>query len=201
MEFNEKLQELRKEKGLTQEELAQRLYVSRAAVSKWESGRGYPGIDSLKAMASFFGVTIDEMLTGKEALGVAEEERRRTETYLRDLVFVLLDLSAVLLLFLPLFRQQAEGFVQAVSLVQLTGAEVYMRILYYVLVGLMAVTGIVVLAMRGCRSARWERIRARVSLGVHAAGVLLLINGLQPYAATLLFVSLVLKVLLLLKWR
>ena len=84
---------------------------------------------------------------------------------------------------------------------QLTGAEVYMRVLYYVLVGLMAVTGIVVLAMRGCRSARWERIRARVSLGVHAAGVLLLINGLQPYAATLLFVSLVLKVLLLLKWR
>ena len=121
MEFNEKLQELRKEKGLTQEELAQRLYVSRAAVSKWESGRGYPGIDSLKAMASFFGVTIDEMLTGKEALGVAEEERRRTETHLRDLVFVLLDLSAVLLLFLPLFRQQTEGFVQAVSLVQLTG--------------------------------------------------------------------------------
>ena len=90
---------------------------------------------------------------------------------------------------------------QAVSLVQLTGAEVYMRILYYVLVGLMAVTGIVVLAMRGCRSAKWERIRARVSLGVHAAGVLLLVNGLQPYAATLLFVSLILKTLLLLKWR
>ena len=48
MEFNEKLQELRKGKGLTQEELAQEIFVSRTAVSKWESGRGYPNIDSLK---------------------------------------------------------------------------------------------------------------------------------------------------------
>ena len=54
MEFNEKLQELRKNKGLTQEELAEALYVSRTAISKWESGRGYPSIDSLKEIANFF---------------------------------------------------------------------------------------------------------------------------------------------------
>ena len=51
MEFNEKLQELRKQKGFTQEELAELLFVSRTAVSKWESGRGYPNIDSLKAIS------------------------------------------------------------------------------------------------------------------------------------------------------
>lgn len=48
MEFNEKLQKLRKEQKLTQEELAEKLFVSRTAISKWESGRGYPSIDSLK---------------------------------------------------------------------------------------------------------------------------------------------------------
>ena len=66
MEFNEKLQELRKSKNLTQEELASTLFVSRTAISKWESGRGYPSIDSLKALSNFFGVTIDELLSGDE---------------------------------------------------------------------------------------------------------------------------------------
>ena len=54
MEFNEKLQELRKNKGLTQEELAQILYVSRTAISKWESGCGFPNIESLKSISKYF---------------------------------------------------------------------------------------------------------------------------------------------------
>lgn len=58
MEFCEKLQELRKKRGLTQEELAEQLCVSRTAISKWESGRGYPSIDSLKAIAKYFSVSI-----------------------------------------------------------------------------------------------------------------------------------------------
>ena len=62
MEFNEKLLQLRKSRGLTQEELAQSLYVSRTAVSKWESGRGYPNIESLKAIAKFFSITVDELI-------------------------------------------------------------------------------------------------------------------------------------------
>ena len=56
MEFNEKLQELRKQEGLTQEELAMKLYVSRTAVAKWEQGRGYPNIDSLKLISEFFNI-------------------------------------------------------------------------------------------------------------------------------------------------
>ena len=56
MEFGEKLCELRKSKGLTQEELAKDLYVSRTAISKWESGRGYPSIDSIKEISKYFSV-------------------------------------------------------------------------------------------------------------------------------------------------
>ncbi len=54
MEFNEKLQQLRIGKNLTQQQLAEQLYVSRTAISKWESGKGYPNIESLKCFPDFF---------------------------------------------------------------------------------------------------------------------------------------------------
>lgn len=104
MEFHQKLQELRKQKGLTQEELAAALYVSRTAVSKWESGRGYPNIDSLKAIAAFFGVTVDTLLSGDQLLNIAEADNNKDRTRLTDLVFGLLDLSSLVFLFLPPLR-------------------------------------------------------------------------------------------------
>lgn len=76
MEFNEKLQALRKSRGLTQEELAEALFVSRTAVSKWESGRGYPSIDSLKEISKYFSVTIDELMTGEKLISIAEKENK-----------------------------------------------------------------------------------------------------------------------------
>ena len=76
MEFNEKLQKLRKDQSLTQEELAEKLFVSRTAISKWESGRGYPGIDSLKVIAKYFHITIDELIGNEEIISLAEQSRR-----------------------------------------------------------------------------------------------------------------------------
>ena len=72
MEFNEKLQQLRKQNNMTQEQLAEKLYVSRAAVSKWESGKGYPNIESLKAISKLFSVSIDDLMSGNELLTLAE---------------------------------------------------------------------------------------------------------------------------------
>ena len=63
MEFYEKLQRLRTERHLTQEQLATQLYVSRTAVSKWESGRGLPNLESLKAISRLFSVPIDTLLS------------------------------------------------------------------------------------------------------------------------------------------
>ena len=73
MEFGEKLQQLRKSRGMTQEELAAALYVSRTAVSKWESGRGYPSIDSLKQISAYFSVTIDDLLSGEKLISIARQ--------------------------------------------------------------------------------------------------------------------------------
>ena len=121
MEFNEKLRTLRNQRGFTQEELAERLFVSRTAISKWESGRGYPNIDSLKAIAKLFSVTVDELLSGEEVLTIAEEDHKQKTTHLRDLVFGLLDVSTVLFFILPYFAQEEGVMVRSVSLLALTG--------------------------------------------------------------------------------
>lgn len=60
-------------KGLTQEELAKILFVSRTAISKWESGRGYPSIDSLKSISKFVNVTIDDLLSSKELISAIQK--------------------------------------------------------------------------------------------------------------------------------
>ena len=201
MEFNEKLQELRKHKGLTQEELAELLFVSRTAVSKWESGRGYPNIDSLKAIARFFGVTIDELLSGDELLTIAEKDTEQKENHIRDLVFGLLDISVAVFFFLPLFGQKVNGIIQEVSLLSLTGIASYLRIAYFVVAIGIAVFGILTLALQKCQQLFWVRNKNRISLILNAVGVTLFIISTQPYAAILLFVFLIIKGLMLIKSR
>lgn len=61
MNFNEKLQKLRKEKKYSQEELADMLDVTRQSVSKWESGQTYPEMDKLLAICKIFGCTLEEL--------------------------------------------------------------------------------------------------------------------------------------------
>lgn len=189
MEFHEKLQQLRKQRGLTQEQLAEHLFVSRAAVSKWESGRGYPNIDSLKAIAAFYSVTIDALLSGEEVLTIAEETQKQQAQHFRRTVFGLLDLSAAAYLFLPLFGQQQAETVQAVSLLTLTETAPYLKIAYLAVVISLILWGILSLALQSPKEA--------VSLGLSALGTLLFIISAQPYAAAFGFLLLGIKVFFL----
>ena len=81
MELSQKLVKLRKESGLTQEQLAQKLFVTRTAVSKWENGKGYPGIDSLKLLAGFYGVSLDELVSDEDVAAVQSAKRRRSREF------------------------------------------------------------------------------------------------------------------------
>ena len=200
MEFNEKLQELRKNKGLTQEELAEALYVSRTAVSKWESGRGYPSIDSLKAIAKYFSVTIDELLSSDEVLSIAEQDNKQKEKHLKSLVFGLLDISALMFFFLPFFGQKANGVIQEVSLLSLNEITTYLKTAYYAVVISIAVYGILTLTFQNCQKVFWTKNRDKISLILNAVAVFLFIISSQVYAGAFLFIFLVIKALTLVKW-
>lgn len=73
MEFQQRLYELRKRSGLSQEGLADLLGVTRQAVQKWESGASRPDMDNLAALARYFNVTLDYLVTGQEAASPASE--------------------------------------------------------------------------------------------------------------------------------
>ena len=65
MEFHNKLYNLRKQRGLSQEELANRLNVSRQTISKWEVGDSTPEMEKLIAISDLFGVSLDELVMDK----------------------------------------------------------------------------------------------------------------------------------------
>ena len=199
MEFNEKLQELRKQKGLTQEELAQNLYVSRTAISKWELGRGYPNIESLKAIAKFFSITVDELLSTDEILTIAEADGKQREKRFTDLFFGLLDLSAILLFLLPLFATESNGIIQGRSLIALDGIRLYLKIAYLSITSGIILTGILTLAMQCVKANAWLKIKCPLSISLSVIAVLIFTISSQPYAAIFAFALLIIKALSLIK--
>ncbi len=199
MEFNEKLQQLRKQKEITQEELAEAIYVSRTAISKWESGRGYPSIDSLKALSKYFGVTIDVLLSGEELLIIAEEDTNKKRNHFRDLVFGLLDICMAMFFFIPFFGQATSENVQAVSLLSFVEISSYLRIVYFAIVISIITMGILTLALQKCQNVFWIKSKSKISLILNTVGILIFIISTQPYAAVFMFVLLIIKALLLIK--
>ena len=201
MEFNEKLQELRKQKGLTQEELAGLLYVSRTAISKWESGRGFPSIESLKSISRFFSVSLDDLLSGEELITIAEHDHKEKERTLRDLVFGLLDCGAALLFFLPFFGQTANTAVQEVSLFNLTEIPPYLKAAYWSAVSALTLLGVLTLALQNRALPHWIKSKTHLSLVCEIAAICLFVISQQPYAALFLLLFFLIKVFLLIKPR
>ena len=193
MEFNEKLQELRKQQGLTQEELAQMLYVSRTAISKWESGRGFPNIDSLKRIAKLFSVTIDELLSKTDLIGIAEAETKRKENYLGDVIFGLLDAAALLIMFLPLFAQRTKDAILHISLLSLQTATPWVRMIYFGVLGLTSAFGVLTLVLQNCLNPFWLKWKRVISFALNMFAALIFISSLQVYPAIVLLLFIVIK--------
>ncbi len=199
MEFHEKLQQLRKSRGLTQEQLAEQLYVSRTAISKWESGRGYPGIDLLKSIAVYFGVSIDEMLSGETLISIAENENKSNMREICGLIFAVVDLCFLLLIILPLYPKQSNEFVFSVSLFAYEQTGTLIRLVYWILFGLLIVAGTANLVLQKIHLQKQAEIVGRTSLAIHVVTVLLLSLTKEAYAAFLAVLFLVIKGMLVVK--
>jgi len=199
VEFSEKLQELRKSRGLTQEELAEDLFVSRTAVSKWESGRGYPSIDSLKEISKYFSVSIDDLLSGEKLLSIAEGENRSNIRSICDLLFGMADVLSFLLIVLPLYPRTVEGYVYSVNLFSYTETTALNRSVYWVMFLSLVFIGIWKMLMVQMKGEKKQRLLISGSLLLGIVTVIFLALAGETYAVTVAFLLLLIKGMLLFK--
>ncbi len=180
MEFHEKLQELRKSRGLTQEELAEALFVSRTAISKWESGRGYPSIDSLKEISSYFSVSIDDLLSGEQLISIAEKENKSNLNRVCDLLLGFVDLFSLMLIFLPLYPKPVNGYIYSVNLFGYVDGNASIISIYWALFISLTIAGIVKMLMAYFKFEKGKKVVTFISVGLSIIAVLFLAMAREP---------------------
>ena len=200
MEFHKKLQELRKERGLTQEELAEALYVSRTAISKWESGRGYPSIDSLKDISGYFSVTIDELLSSDKLLSIAEKENKTNLQNICNILFGMIDVCSIMLIVLPLYPNMVNEYIYSVNLWAYAQATKLNYLLFWTLYTSLIILGIIKLLLSKFRNEKYHPAITGISMILGIVLVLFLAVTREAYAVVVVFLLLLLKGILLLKY-
>lgn len=101
MTFGQKLKKIRKENNLTQEQLADMIFVTRTAISKWETDNGYPSIDSLKAISNLFSISIDDLISDADIENkILLDEKNARKMYYIAIAFLCLTVLFTLLAYL-----------------------------------------------------------------------------------------------------
>ena len=198
MKLSEKIQKLRKEHNLTQEQFAEKLFVSRTAVSKWETGRGMPSMESLQMIAKLFHITLDELLSTEEIIVIAESENKENIKRFASYMDGIINLAALLALLLPLYKVEDNGFFYSVPLYQLGG---WQGLVFWIAPVIMILCGIVELLLIGREQEKRIEIISTVGTIAHVSAITLLIVSGHPYPTVLLFFMFALKGVLLLKKR
>lgn len=199
MEFNEKLQELRKARGLTQEELAEALFVSRTAISKWKSGRGYPSIDSLKQIANYFSISIDELLSGERLITIAENENRTNLKNMGNMLFGVVDIFSFIMIILPLYPNKIDDYIYSVNLFNYTQTAVFNLVIMWSFYLALILIGISKILLTQLNIEKGQKVITNISLVLGILAVLYLALTRDAYAITVVFVLLIIKVMLLFK--
>ena len=190
MELSEKIQKLRKEHNMTQEQFAEKLFVSRTAVSKWETGRGMPSMESLQMIAKLFQITLDELLSTEEIVVIAESENKENIKRFASYMDGVINLAALLGLLLPLYKVELNNVFYSVPLYQYEG---WLAILYWVFPIAMAICGIIQIILNKSERVKTKRSVNVIGVTLNAGAVFILILGGQPYPAVMFFTLLLIK--------
>lgn len=197
MEFCDKIKKIRTDNNLTQEQFAEKLYVSRTAVSKWESGKGYPSIDSLKYMSKLFNISIDDLLSSEEILDIAEQDKQQKIKKNNGFIFGAFDLLSLFMIILPLYVFTVNNYIYSVSLFAKNDILNYIKISYLVSYIILFIIGIIEIILSLLGKEKIQKYLNIISISIHLLVILFLIMTKEPYACSLIFMLFVFKSFLL----
>ena len=144
-------------------------------------------------------VTVDELLSSEQILNIAEEDRSKAINRFRDLIFGIVDICALLFLFLPLFASSVGGEIVASSLLNLIEISIYLKVIYYVVTFLIFSFGVVILVLQNLSSVVWIKMKFAISIFLSITAVVLFAISSQPYATVFALFLLVIKAFTLIK--
>lgn len=197
MELNEKLQELRKSRDLTQEELAELLFVSRTAVSKWETGKGYPSIDSLREISRYFSVSIDDLLSADKLISIAERENKSNIRNMCDIIIGIADIFALLLIAMPLYPKTVNSIVYSVNLFSYAEtSDLNLTAYWFMFLSLIA-AGAAKLVMVYLKRISVQKTITIWSSLINILTVILLAVAGETYAVVISFLILMIKIIMI----
>ena len=194
MELGKKIKKIRNDNKLTQEQFAEKMLVSRTAVSKWENGTCYPSIDSLKYMSKIFNVSLDKLLSSEEILEIAKTENQSNISKYNGLLFCLLDIVRIIFIFLPLYSYKTDDFVYSVSLFNSNELESTLKIIFMLIFITFLILGIIELILNFKGN---NRLINKISMFLDIISIFVLLFTKQPYVIALMFIIFVIKIIML----
>lgn len=196
MELSEKIQKLRKENNLTQEQFAEKIFVSRTAVSKWETGRGTPSIDSLQMIANKFNIKLDDLLSGEEIVEIVKTETNERITRIVSFADAIVNMCAILAIILPLYKIEADGFYYSTYVGNVDGWQGIAFGIISVAIVICGILEAVLLSLKMYKPQSMLKICASV---INTLAIILCILSLHPYPAIFFFVFLIIKGIITIK--
>ena len=194
MELSKKIKQIRNDNKLTQEQFAEKMLVSRTAVSKWENGTCYPSIDSLKYMSKIFNVSLDKLLSSEEIMELAKTENQSNISKYNGLLFCLLDIVRIIFIFLPLYSHKTNHFVYSVSLFNSNDLGATLKIIFMLIFIVFLILGIIELILNYKEN---NGLINKISLFIDVISIFILLFIKQPYVIALMFVIFIIKTIML----
>ena len=194
MELSKKIKQIRNDNKLTQEQFAEKMLVSRTAVSKWENGTCYPSIDSLKYMSKIFNVSLDKLLSSEEILEIVKTENQSNISKYNSLLFCLLDIIRIVFIFLPLYSYKTNDFIYSVSLFNSNDLNSTLKIIFMLIFIIFLALGIIELIFNYKGN---NRFLNKISIFLDVISIFVLLFTKQPYVIALMFVIFIIKTIML----